>query len=384
MKTEELIQQFPTKRIKAIDGLTVTADVWEEAHDFHRQNERSHAALMHGAGVVTGLEVVASDPADTSVYVKPGIAVDAEGRIIVVAEPTAYDIGRTMDGQLYLLLAYDEGRPVAEGNGSGDGSPLYVHSQFSIAASPSVPDAAHVELARIRRVRRDAVITDAKIVGRPGANEIDLRYRRHNGATEPLVETIGVVYFGGQNARHSAGINNVARSMSLSQHQKVVVDEGIDIRAGVERYALVYLVGSGDFQMGADDMTGIYNYLQAGGTILYETCRHDTTGKNKADAAFMDMLGSFGVKLADLAAGHELLNSMLLFAAQPSGFETAGAAVQVADGIIFSSADYGCLWQGEKRGGVPAREEIRSATEWGTNILAYAAQRRAKASSRKA
>src|SRR6185436_18305260 len=110
-----------------------------------------------------------------------------------------------------------------------------------------------------------------------------------------------------------------------------------------------------------------------------------STGKNKADAAFMDMLGSFGVKLADLATGHELLNSMVLFAVQPSGFETAGApSVQVADGIVFSGADYGCLWQGEKRGGMPSREEIRAATEWGANIMAYAAQRRAKASGRKA
>jgi hypothetical protein len=99
----------------------------------------------------------------------------------------------------------------------------------------------------------------------------------------------------------------------------------------------------------------------------------------------MDILGSFGVKLADLPAGHDLLTGPALFATPPAGFEAGtSSAVQIADGTIFSAVDYGCLWQGERRGGTPSREEIRSATEWGSNIIAHAIQRRAKVSGRKA
>jgi hypothetical protein len=34
------------------------------------------------------------------------------------------------------------------------------------------------------------------------------------------------------------------------------------------------------------------------------------------------------------------------------------------------------LWQGQQRDILPSREQIRSAVEWGANIIAYAAYRR--------
>jgi hypothetical protein len=50
----------------------------------------------------------------------------------------------------------------------------------------------------------------------------------------------------------------------------------------------------------------------------------------------------------------------------------------VGEGVILSACDYGCLWQGERRGQAASREEIRAAHEWGSNIIAYAAARRAQ------
>ena len=45
-------------------------------------------------------------------------------------------------------------------------------------------------------------------------------------------------------------------------------------------------------------------------------------------------------------------------------------------GVIRSTADYGCLWQGERRDGPAARADIRTALEWGGNLVAYALSRR--------
>ena len=87
MTEPDFLKDNPTRRIKAVDGMAVTADVWEEAHDYHRRQAEMHARFGHGAGILTGLEVVASDPADTAVYIRPGVAIDHEGRTIVVAEP---------------------------------------------------------------------------------------------------------------------------------------------------------------------------------------------------------------------------------------------------------------------------------------------------------
>jgi hypothetical protein len=70
------------------------------------------------------------------------------------------------------------------------------------------------------------------------------------------------------------------------------------------------------------------------------------------------------------------LTEPFLFGAPPPGYETQGKPeVLAADGVIFSTCEYGRLWQGERRGGVASREEIRSAVEWGNNILTYALER---------
>jgi hypothetical protein len=53
--------------------------------------------------------------------------------------------------------------------------------------------------------------------------------------------------------------------------------------------------------------------------------------------------------------------------------------VAVGEAAIFSTYDYGCLWQGEQRGGSASREAIRAALEWGSNVVAYAVSRRERA-----
>ena len=379
--TNEMIQQFPSKRMKAMDGLTVTADVWEEAHGFHREQLRFHALLAHGAGIVSGLNVIAGDPPDSSVFVQPGVALDPQGHAIVLSEPMSYDVGHNMDGLLHVLLSYSEGaaRP---GNGSGDG-PLYVEAQFSIVATPTLPATPFVELARVRRVGRQAAITDAKEREHPRANELDLRFRREIGGRVSPTVSVGVVHLGAHTERHGNGAKQLARALNRQGGQRVILDDALNMDAQVNDYTLLYLVGGDDFQMSADQMTVLYNYLQQGGTVFYEACRHDAKGEPKADAAFMDLLGSFGAKLTELAAGHDLLNSAALFAAPPAGFESQGTPkLMVGDGIIFSTHDYGCLWQGERRAETPSRESIRSAMEWGANLIAYAAARRKPASAR--
>ena len=56
---EQFLQALPAKRIKPSDGMSVTADVWEEAHDYHRHQLRAVARLGLGQGVLAGLRVIA-------------------------------------------------------------------------------------------------------------------------------------------------------------------------------------------------------------------------------------------------------------------------------------------------------------------------------------
>jgi hypothetical protein len=369
--SEELLKKFPTKRIKPFDGMAITAHTWEEAHEFHRLQHRFHALCGHGAGIVTGLEVIASDPPDTSVYVLPGIAVDPLGQTIVLPQPVSYDIGREMEGLLYVLLSYGESRPRAgEDNPQAD-DPKYIHAEFSLFARTVLPSGPWVELARVTRQSRDAPFYNVRNWANPGLNEIDLRFRREVGA--PPEVSLATCYMGAETARsHGLGITYLAQAINRLRSYRVTVMDNVALAPGIESNTLIYLVGQGAFELSPGQMNGLYNFVQRGrGTLLIESL--DPT----AESIFLNMLKTLGLPLEPIPAGHRVLTDPYLFAVPPAGFETQGSPrVSLGDGVIFSTHSYGRLWQGQQRDGVPSREQIRAAIEWGTNIIAYAAYRR--------
>jgi hypothetical protein len=378
MFNREALGLFPRKRIRAVDGMAVTADVWEEAHDYHRQLHRLHTLLHHGSGIVTGLEVIASDPADNSVYLLPGMAVDSLGQSIVVPEPRAYDLGNAED-RLYLIVSYNESRPQSNGGRVQEDAPLYVQAQYSLEAVTDLPPTPHVELARVWRRDRSVPITNAKVPSLPRGNEIDLRFRRTIGHGDKPTVSVGVVALrGSDGAKHGEGFANLAASIRLSGVGQVWVDRGVPLMSELNRYDLLYLVGRDQVQLTSDEMNALYAYWQAGGVLFYESCRRNQAqGDPPADAIFLDLVSAFGAKLEPLTSGHPLFAAPYLFAQPPVGFETQGKSqLQIGDGLIMSTADYGCIWRGERRGSPAQRAEIRDAQEWGANLVLWAAAQR--------
>lgn len=387
MENENLIRIYPARRVSPYDGMAVTARVWAEAHEYHRQCRQLEAVFRHGPGILAGLDVIASDPPDSTVYILPGIAVDPLGQVIVIQEPVAFDVAGAQ-GLLYLLLTYGESQPrMDEGDEAG---PLYVHGEFGLEALLEVPQSACVELARVRRTDRSAPLVDAADPALPGPNEIDLRHRRQPALAVPPVATIAVSFLGANGdpgrdgAPHARGAAHLARTLRRLDGVHAWVDTGVALDAALEPYTLLYLVGLGPFELEQGHMQALYEYLQSGGTLFYESCRRDVDeGEPPADASFRELLGSLGADLSPLPAGHPLLEDPYLFATPPAGFDTAeGAALSLgglggdSEGALLSTADYGCLWQGERRSGPAGREAIRAALEWGANLVTYALQRR--------
>ncbi len=393
MRDQNLWQTYPNRRIKPVDGMAVTATVWEEAHEYHRQQQRFHALLSHGPGILTGLEVIASDPPSSSVYIRPGIAIAPNGQTIIITEPVRYDFGQVMEGVLHLLLGYGEGAPRASKTRTIGDSILYIHDQFRLEAQHALPNEPYVELVRVRRHGRSAPLLDAQEWIHPGPNELDLRFRREIGAVPQPEVSLGVSYVGEMtDMRHGRGISYLVRFLSRSGvlgQAPVWVDNNVFLDANLKAYTIVCLVGQQAFQLPQDEMTALYNYLQGGGTIFFERCRRTAgVGAPSADESFAKLLQSFGFALQDLPPDHSLLTEPFLFAAPPPGFEfeefeTEGRPkIRVVDGIICSTYDSGCLWGGEQRGRTPSREEIRAALEWGGNIIAYAKKRHQMANGR--
>jgi len=371
----EYLKSLPTKRIKAVDGMAVTADVWEEAHEFHRQQLQLHALYAHGPGVLSGLEVVASDPADTAVYIRPGAAIDSAGNTIVVTEPLSYDVAGAAEGRLYLLLTFSESRPRSENGRVQEGAPLYVHAEYGLEAVAQASGGATVELARVQRSKRGATVRDATDAAAPAMDEIDLRFRTEIGGHRATPASLAVVHLGGTGGRHAAGAGYMARALRAAG-KPLWIDDGVQLTGGLGSGGLVYLVGHNGFQLNTDEMNSLYSYLQAGGTVFAESCRRDAPAATAADHSFDDLFSSLGIKLENVATGHNLLVEPNLFAAPPAGYETEGLPiVRAGGGIVFSAADYGCLWQGERRSGAAGRDAIRTAHEWGGNVLALAEAR---------
>ncbi len=383
MQVEELLKQIPTQRLKAVDGLAITAAIWEEAHGFHRQQLQAHYTLGHGSGILIGLEVLASDPPDHTVYVLPGVAVDPLGRLIFITEPTLYDFGEAIDGHLYLLLSYGEtpilGTATAEESIVHEISPTYIRFDYLIHAPPSPPSAPWVELARVTRSRRQASIHNARDPEQPGPDELDLRFRRYVGAAQPETVRVAVCYLGSNPPRHHGqGMLALARELRRTGTMHVWVDDAVPLTASLSPYTLVYLVGREAFSLEREEMDALYAYLRSGGTVFAESCHQDVKGTPPAEGAFTSLWRTLGIKLEPLVETHDLLRDPHLFASPPRGFVPASqeASLHLGGGVILGGLDYGCLWRGMQQDGLPSRAAIRAAQEWGHNLLTYACRRR--------
>lgn len=379
MSNNDFVNLAPRKRIAPFDGMAVTAETWDEAHAYHRRALALHTAFAHAPGILLGLEVIAGDPPDRQVYVQSGIAIDPAGRTIIVPEARAYDL-RASRGLVYLILSDAESQPRTAPGQTDDDAPRYIFSEYTLEASSTLPATPFVELARLRRQDAASTLRNATDAEHPGPDEIDLRYRRQVEPAPPLIP-VAVSYVGMADHRHGGGVSVLARALRTSQRAQLCVDDDITLTAALLDYTVLCLVGGGAFRLTSDEMKAIYEFLRQGGVLFYESCHAVTAGgEPEGDAAFLDLLASMGVSLETPTPGHALLTTPHFFAAPPEGYEVQGQGkLLVREGVVFSTFDYGCLWQGKRRGRAAARHEIRNALEWGENLMLYAWQRRRKA-----
>jgi hypothetical protein len=387
--SENLLKLFPKKRVQPYDGMAITAQVWEAAHTTHARMQQSHNLFFHGAGILTGLEVIASDPPDRIVYILPGVAVDPYGQVIVLSDPVAYDLGEEVEGMLYLLLSRRESKLSSGQESSGEAA--YVQDEFLITARSSFPESPVIELARFQRQTRTSALNDAADPQRPLPNQIDLRYRAGLQTVAERLLSAAVIYLGkGKEHPYGLGLSRLSNELRhmpfaaqpgspASTLVHLIVEDNLQLDPGVLGYNLICLVGRDKFQISASQLKGLQGYLERGGTVLLEAL--DDTSKS----AFVDLAFQLGLKLGSPSAGHPLLENPFLFAAPPAGYEAraevlTGDANDQPGGFILSTANYGGLWSGKGRERAPSREEIRSAFEWGANLMAYVAYRHEQAS----
>ena len=363
MTDENRYAIFPSRRIKPFDGMEITAEVWEEAHSYHTQALQFHNHFFHGVGILGGLEVVASDPADNLVYIMPGAAVDPLGRMLVLAEPVAYDFGDAATGTLYLSLSYREKAHTAKA--ASDEAPRYLEQDFVLTARASLPTQTQIELARLTRAARSAPISNAADPLQPQRNEIDLRHRLQLILKEMHKLSAGVVYLGKvKNKTHGRGMSAMAEELKQHSDWSLIVEDNLKLDKSVLSYGLLYLVAEGEIAWDEAQVSLLKAFLDQDGLFFIENC-----DKAAADS-IQKLCDQLKINLKPVRKDHALLSKPWHFAEAPTGFGKEGE-LQAKDGVVVSSFNYGRLWFGECAEGTPSREVMRSAMEFGHNLVDY-------------
>ncbi len=343
-----LLSLIPTSRIHPHDGMAVSAHIWAEAHAYHDARMRGLLGLAHGTGILHGLSVKASDPADKQIYIEPGVALDEAGNCIVVQRPVAYSLG-SAHGDLRIVITFGERDPVAgvqSAPGTAGDNALRVVSDFVVEAVNASPSAPHIELARVHRSSAKANVADAAHPNQPVADEIDLRHRNMTGAhLRATPARVAVVNLGG--AKASSSLHGM---QALAQHVPMVVD-GMNIKdARLGQYRALMLHGG---TPDVEEMKTLFVSLR-GGTSMFV----DGGESGPIQQAFESM----GVKLAAVGRGHALLRSPNLFPADTGGL--LQGAHENGTRVVLSQQALADAWAGE----AASRAAIRDATDLGVNI----------------
>jgi hypothetical protein len=110
MKNSKL---FPFERNRYFYGKLLTVRDFEIEQNYNNNKRRLTNLLLHGSGIVCGLQVICVD--EKTVSIEPGFAIDGSGREIVVSSPVTQKLsllpgfGDNGSSQvIYLYIAYDE------------------------------------------------------------------------------------------------------------------------------------------------------------------------------------------------------------------------------------------------------------------------------------
>jgi len=358
MKDTSALNLFPKMRVKPFDGMSVTAEVWAQAHEEHRQALNAHNLISHGSGIITGLEVVANDPPDQLVFISPGVAVDTEGNVIVVPEPLAYDFGGTVEGELFLFLGQGE----REIGGVGDET-RFVQSEFVVAARASLPKRPVVELARVNLSKVGKAIKDADIPRHPGLDMLDLRFRSQIHALVHQSVRVLVAELGTDEPGILSGWDHLGNFCSQATQYHLIVDKAASFPADLDGFDLVYISGMGKFAPNEAMLKALNEYIKQGKTLFVEALN------DAGQEACQGLLDKLKLKVKPLDKKDALLSEPFLFTSSPSGF--SGNQVKVGKQVIYSTAGYALAWAGQTTSGASSRTDIRSAHEWGVNLISH-------------
>ena len=384
-----IINQF--ERLQVKDGISINAELWRKAHDYHDKRQSVQYQSLNQPGIVFGLGVRSIPaPEYASVQyrdgrwleIKPGIAIDLQGNPIVVPELETYRIAsenRTDNPiTIYLVIKFVNPETLHQTN-----QREIVLEDYSLDEKTSPANEFEIELCRIVLQPFATEIQNPVNVFFPEDNSIDLRYRQQVQSRPQAVVSVAQINHSDPQASRSfdnlsyllesvnvlypflAGTSEVSQLFLQEKNQNNIEEN--------EVFDLLYLTGQQSLSLEEEEFENLKNFIDTGSTLLIEIPTGATEFANSIEA----LVKKLGISLEDwttLSPSHPLRIKPFLFAALPN-LTQRQLHIFCGLGIIVIAGDLSPAWGLDEQLSLD-RNTIRTAQELGINILNFAWHRR--------
>jgi hypothetical protein len=388
-------QSFPTpeiaslQRLHVYDGLMINATSWHDAHKYHRDRQNIHYQSVYEPGIINGLGVrIVSAPKNAAdnckdglwVKVQSGLAIDVAGNPIVVDDSADFDRTvvrivplkeNTGVRTVYLHVSYDEDESQKQKSGR-------ITECFRLDQVFQPAQSHQIELCRIQLQAGSNKLEYPEDILSPGINRLDFRFRIPAKPRPQGVIRIGATFSTPQRICHN--LQDLTASIpGLYPALQGVVDGNVGLQDSqvVKNYDLIYLPPEQFLNLDSDEVKSLKSLLETGGVVLVEI----STGsgiefreiQEKIDQQFNRLLTSW-----QEWNRHILRSQPFLFTTPP---RINGELINLwnASGIVVVEGNLSSAWGLEDYLGGKLhleRHEIRTAQEFGVNILHYALRQR--------
>lgn len=390
----------PLERLHVYDGLMMNAQRWLVAEDYQRRRQNLQYQSVNQEGIVYGLGVrKIAAPAEVEarfrdqrwIEIQPGMAIDREGNPIVVdtAPDRTYRIeARPPSGgslTLYIVASYAE--PT---DPPSQQSRETMREWFRFDQITEPPNGNQVELCRI--LLTDPVrLSEPSQFFAPQPNQLDFRYRLQAGTRPRTTVQVGLL--------QSSQLNNDLATYTLYQRSRENlaelfqsldsiypnfrghVVEPINLLTGSTTCDLLFLPdGNLLQQFTAAEREALELYLKQGGGLAIETpTTEDTLSQMQQTIEALvpdssaDPQSTSWLDWQDLDRTHPLRRTPFLFGSL-ADMQLDSISLYNQGSIVLLQGDLTAAW-GLADGRLLSRSQIRTAQEFGINLLHFFWQR---------
>lgn len=376
----------PLQRLHVYDSLMMNAQRWLLAHEYHRQRQNVHYQAVNQPGIVCGLGVTLSDPPESTasqfrdrrwVKIQPGIAIDVAGNVIVVDEAVnrycriAAKPPATGTLTVYVVVSYVE--PNIPGSHP---HPEVVQEQFRIDQKTHPPDDHEIELCRIQ-LSADFVQLDApKDVLFPDLNQLDLNHRllaqaKPIATVQAAQVKPSVTLPGALTPGHALKYLAQATPALYPAMQVLAADAVVPLQAAaIAPYDLLILDAAHGHTLSASEQDALDQHLANGGVLVIESQEYGVFD----GMTLPPMLGRSLQHWYLLPKEHPLRSQPFLFAAPPD-IDQSFLQVWSGEGVVVVEGGLSVAWAPDSQQR-HTRNDLRTAQEFGINLLHFAHRRR--------